>query len=475
MHSGKTLTFDNTKAGLQGLDKTAIEAVINDASRGSAFYANEERKNVERKERIDGLLSKSKSLSQQDLRKSEDGVNKLIATLERERRLGTYIHVDMDAFFCAVEERQNPALKSQPFAVGGLSMLSTSNYVARQFGVRAAMPGYVAKKLCPDLIIVSGHMELYRQVSLDIQKLLEKYDPHFSCGGLDEFTLNVGESKDPEDLSRKIREEIHETTGLTASCGIASTPTLAKIVAGFNKPNGQYRLVTNSVEELTTFIHQLPVRKMPGVGKVTERLLHSLGVTTFADFHKDRVRLHAILTPKCFEFLLRSSLGVGYHCAFGHSEPGVEALRKSISLERTFYTMDADGLTGLMRHLTEKVVEEMVAEDRDCDHVGLKLKYKTFQLTQQSCRIAPTRSLDRIWGAVESLLRPHLGDSSSFRLAGVRLGLVIPTPPSPSKQQLHNSILAWTRKRKREIVEITSDSEDETVVSDSPPIIVLSQ
>jgi DNA polymerase-4 len=192
-----------------------------------------------------------------------------------------FIHIDMDCFYAAVEMRDNPSLRNKPIAIGGRSrrgVLSTANYIARQYGVRAAMSNYKALQLCPDLVLVPGRMEVYRDVSSQIRSIFARYTDLIEPLSLDEAFLDVTDSKACQGsatfIANQIRTEIEQETGLTASAGIAPIKFLAKIASDENKPNGYCVIAPHQVE---AFLLALDLKKIPGVGKVTLEKLHANG------------------------------------------------------------------------------------------------------------------------------------------------------------------------------------------------------
>jgi DNA polymerase kappa len=525
--SAPLIRLDNTKAGMSKVDKAQVEAIINEASRGSPFYINEQRKAAARQKRVLAMRKKSAAF---DANTSHTFRANIEATVdEMERRLlhcglggigagestattttdvsslflGVYVHLDMDMFFAAVEEKRNPSLKHVPFGVGGMGMLSTTNYLAREYGVRAGMPGYIGKKLCPDLVFAHSGFDAYRQESAEVKSIVAEYDPSFSSGGLDELTMNLmpyltrleaeegaatGVTQQQQHLEQgdthetcttrrlrhllhkaatvaeEIRARVFERTQLTASCGIAATPCLAKIVANYKKPNGQYLLDAATHAEVMTFVHGLPVRTIPGIGKVSEEMLtESFGVESCADLYYQRYRLYYCVTPKLFEFLLQIGLGVmGSFGGFGESKPttadqrqnddddGIEERetaadndrndtnaprkreedfddatldRKSISHERTFRAkLFAQELIAVAEKTLALSHELLVEEHLLTMQVGLKLKYTSFEVRQVSVPLsAPTQNLEVLQEAVMQLLSPFLHEFYSFRLLGVRL------------------------------------------------------
>uniref|UniRef100_A0A8C9LGZ8 DNA polymerase kappa n=1 Tax=Piliocolobus tephrosceles TaxID=591936 RepID=A0A8C9LGZ8_9PRIM len=184
--------LNDNKAGMEGLDKEKINKIIMEATKGSRFYGNELKKEKQVNQRIENMMQQKAQITSQQLRKAKLQVDRFAMELEQSRNLSnTIVHIDMDAFYAAVEMRDNPELKDKPIAVGSMSMLSTSNYHARRFGVRAAMPGFIAKRLCPQLIIVPPNFDKYRAVSKEVKEILADYDPNFMAMSLDEAYLNI--------------------------------------------------------------------------------------------------------------------------------------------------------------------------------------------------------------------------------------------------------------------------------------------
>lgn len=319
------IALNDNKAGMEGLDRDKINRIIMETSKGSRFYENELKKEQQVNQRIEKMMHQKARITEEQLLKAQAQVEKMASELEKSRDLSRVIvHVDMDAFYAAVEMRDSPELKDKPMAVGSMSMLSTSNYHARKYGVRAAMPGFIAKKLCPGLVIVPPNFDKYRAVSEEIREIFAEYDPNFQPVSLDEAYLdftehlekrqgwpessrthrfrsrsNAADDKQMEaeqkeegtDLSpilfedspsssegdaggpfelfgtsveeavREMRFRIEQKTTLTASAGIAPNMMLAKVCSDKNKPNGQYRLPPTR-EAVMNFIQRLPVRKV---------------------------------------------------------------------------------------------------------------------------------------------------------------------------------------------------------------------
>ncbi|XP_045156541.2 DNA polymerase kappa-like [Mercenaria mercenaria] len=190
----KRMLLNDNKAGMEGLDKDRINQIIHEASKGSKFYENERQKEEQMKRRIEEQRQKIHQISAEQLRQGTVEADRLLEDFEQQRDLSRCIvHIDMDAFYAAVEMKDDPSLKNKPMAVGGNSMLSTSNYHARKFGVRAAMPGFIARKLCPELVIVPLNFEKYTTVSKQVKAIISEYDPNFCPMSLDEAYLDLTE------------------------------------------------------------------------------------------------------------------------------------------------------------------------------------------------------------------------------------------------------------------------------------------
>ncbi len=182
----------------------------------------------------------------------------MLNDIEKTRELDrTWAHIDMDMFFAAVEIRDDPSLADKPVAVGGEMMISTANYVARKYGVRSAMPGFIAKKLCPELVFVKCNFRKYKEVSLVFQAILAEYDPAYESMGCDEANLDLTNYLIEKDLNtdegrqnvvEEIRQRIFEATTLTCSSGISCNKMLAKICTDMKKPNGQTYLRPDAEE-----------------------------------------------------------------------------------------------------------------------------------------------------------------------------------------------------------------------------------
>jgi DNA polymerase-4 len=213
--------------------------------------------------------------------------DELAAPPPRQRKI---IHVDMDAFYASVEQRDNPELRGKPVAVGGSAergVVAAASYEARKFGVRSAMPSIAAKRQCPDLIFVNPRFEVYKAISRQIREIFAEHTPIIEPLSLDEAYLDVTENLQgvplARDIALRIREKIKAETDLNASAGISYNKFLAKLASDHRKPNGQYVI---SPEMGPAFVEALPVGKFHGIGPATSTKMNALGIFTGMDMRK---------------------------------------------------------------------------------------------------------------------------------------------------------------------------------------------
>lgn len=410
------------KAGL-AKDQTEINRIIAEASKGSKFYENEKRKDQEVTKRIEKILKeRDEALKGADLGKLEAQVDHLLVELESQRDISQIIvHVDMDAFYANVELLDNPDLKGKPFAVGH-GVLSTASYEARKHGVRSGMAGFIAKKLCPDLILLKNNFQRYMEMSEKVMDIFAQYDPNMCPAGCDEGYLNITSyceenNAKPEDCVQEMRQKVFEETKLTVSAGIAPNKMLAKICSDKNKPNGQFHLPFEP-QAIKEFMRELPIRKIPGIGRVNERLLDSIGIKTCGDIYTYRATLLLLDNQFGLRHLLQTHLGIASNVV----EPHQREERKSIGAERTFNPIDDK--TKILQKL-EEVAQELENDMKESGWTGktvtLKFKLDTYQVFTRA------KSFDRwisqkkedLYAAGKELLLPEL--PAKIRLIGLRV------------------------------------------------------
>lgn len=315
-----------------------------------------------------------------------------IAELELSRDLSQHvIHVDCDAFFAAVEELDRPELKTVPMAVGK-GVLTTCNYLARKFGVRSGMASFVAKKLCPQLVLLPMNYDKYTAKANQIRAIMAEYDPRFESASIDEAYLNITAYCDenhvePHEVVQRMRVEIFETTKVSVSAGIGANAKIAKIASNLNKPNGQFQ-VPNEREAIMEFMGDLPVRKVNGIGRVFERELESVGVKKCRDIFPHRALLTKLFGEKAFQFLAQCYLGLGRT----KIEPVETHERKSVSTETTFQEIgDKEELREKLWWAAQELEKDLARTQFKGRTLTLKVKLHTFEvLTRQT---APSRAV----------------------------------------------------------------------------------
>ncbi|KAL4251432.1 DNA polymerase kappa [Abortiporus biennis] len=370
-----------TKAGL-AKDQTEINKVIAEASKGSKFYENEKRKDKDLTEKIAKLLKhKNEILKNADIAHVEHSVDQIIDKMEAQRDLSQVIvHVDMDAFYASVELLDKPELAGKSFAVGG-GVLTTASYEARKFGIRSGMPEYIAKKLHPELIVLPNNFSRYSEMSKKVMSIFRRYDSNMCAASVDEGYLNITEYCEehgltPEECVQQMRETVEKETKLTVSAGIAPNTLLAKICSDKNKPNGQFKLDFNA-EAIKSFMKDLSIRKVPGVGRVNERLLDSIGIKTCGDIYTHRATISLMDKQFGLHYLLQTYLGIGSNVV----QPYQREERKSIGAERTFHALgEKEKIFAKLQEVAAELEGDMESGGWTGKTVTLKYKLDTYQV-----------------------------------------------------------------------------------------------
>ncbi|RPE99309.1 DNA polymerase IV [Vibrio crassostreae] len=302
-----------------------------------------------------------------------------------EEKIRKIIHVDMDCFYAAVEMRDNPAYRNRPLAVGGhekqRGVLSTCNYEARKFGVRSAMPTGKALQLCPNLLVVPGRMSVYVEISKKIREIFSRYTSVIEPLSLDEAFLDVTDSKQCHGsatlIAESIRRDIWNELNLTASAGIAPIKFLAKVASDLNKPNGQFVIPPKDVQSV---IDELPLEKIPGVGKVSIEKLHQAGFFTCKDIKESDYRDLLLKFGRQGASLWKRSHGID------DREVIIERERKSVGVERTF-TQNISTYAECWQVIEDKLFPELetrlekASPSKAIIKQGIKLKFADFQQT----------------------------------------------------------------------------------------------
>ncbi|CAI4230380.1 unnamed protein product [Auanema sp. JU1783] len=512
------LHFNPNKAGMEGIDKDKVNKVIADST--SAQYSSFTAKQQQRvDQKVREIKKRLQVVTDHEWKQAENEMDQLIAKLEATRDLSRHcVHIDMDAYFAAVEMRDDPKLRSIPMAVGCMAMLGTSNYLARKFGVRAAMPGFIAKRLCPELEIVNGNYDKYRKESRVFSEIFSLYDPEMSMGSLDEAYIDLTEymetrtesrvltrkryggecvcwlplikpdeivdsltiSKEVckkcekerlvyedsvefgtsrDEVVREIRFQVEQNTGLTCSAGIATNFMLAKICSDQNKPNGQFELA-NEYNPIMDFLRELPIRKVSGIGRVSEAHLLACGVKTVFDLLDKRVVYKFVFSPLAQESFIRIGLGLP-------GRPRVEdSRRKSMSVERTFSPTSSESeLMLILRRVSEELMSDVGKKSYivggKC--VTVKIKLSSFDvLTRSQTLPEVVTDLEIFYNAVSDILKKELGQE--IRLLGVRLSQLKFIDDGSTSAHSSKTVLDYFGNAKRSKL----DEEDDEEIAVSP-------
>jgi len=344
------------------------------------------------------------------------------STLAEPVRLRKIIHIDMDAFYASVEQRDNPELRDKPVAVGGSQergVVAAASYEARKFGVHSAMPSVIAKRKCPDLIFVRPRFDVYKTVSLQIRNIFAEYTPVLEPLSLDEAYLEVTDNLkgivSATWIADEIRARIRAETELTASAGVSYNKFLAKLASDHRKPDGLFVITPDMGPD---FVETLPVRKFHGVGPATARKMEQLGIKSGLD-----------LKAQTLAFLQQHFGKAGsyfYWAARGIDERPVRAdrVRKSVGAENTFasdlYTYEA--AKDQLREIVDKVWGYCERSGICGRTVTLKVKFANFQqITRSRTGQAPVGTRDELEQLSNALLESLFPVAKGIRLLGISL------------------------------------------------------
>ena len=292
------------------------------------------------------------------------------------------LHIDADAFFASVEQIVNPKLKGKPVLVGGPSekkgIVSAASYEARKFGVKSGMPMYLAKRKCPKAIVVSGHFDIYRDFSRRMYQILIKHSPYTEMASIDEAYLDItgfseafGDTK--ENFVKAMLMEIYSKLGLSVSCGLASSKTVAKVASSINKPH-KFTVIPYGKER--AFLKDLELRKMPGIGPSTSTMLQRFGYTKIGDIAN--LSLNEVLEKFGMRgiYIWKKCLGIDNTPVIS-----VSSLPKSISKEHTFYSPISSEkvLLSELKGLSEKVFMKLRLYEMKAKSINIKIRYKNYE------------------------------------------------------------------------------------------------
>jgi len=332
------------------------------------------------------------------------------------------IHIDMDAFYASVEQRDNPELRGKPVAVGGSrerGVVAAASYEARKFGVHSAMPSITAKRKCPDLIFVKPRFEAYKAISLQIREIFAAYTPIIEPLSLDEAYLDVTENPkgiiSATQIAEEIRARIRAETGLTASAGVSYNKFLAKLASDHRKPDGLFVITPKMGAE---FVETLPVRKFHGVGPATAAKMGRLGIKTGLDLRAQNLAVLQQHFGKAGPYY--------YWAARGVDERPVHAdrIRKSVGAENTFavdlFTYEA--ARDALREIVNKVWGYCESSGLRGRTVTLKVKFANFQqITRSRTGQIQIRTRSELEQLGNAMLEPLFPVAKGVRLLGVSL------------------------------------------------------
>jgi DNA polymerase-4 len=342
----------------------------------------------------------------------------------------TVFHVDMDAFFVSVEELFDPSLKGKPVVVGGQrherGVVAAASYAARKFGVHSAMPLRTAAKMCPQAIFVNGHPERYRACSEKVHRILQSFSPQVEMVSIDEAYVDMTGTErllgPPLLAAHKLHQKMKTETELNCSIGIGTSRLVAKVCSGKAKPHGMLYVLPG---EEAKFLAPLDVREIPGVGKVTEQKLHSLGIKKIADI---ATRDNSFLEEHLGKWGLAlagkargEDAGAWFDGAIGDLDPA-----KSISHEHTYNqdTANVEQIEATLMRLSEMVARRLREQGFHARTLQLKLRYKDFTTITRARTLDASTQLDNeIFHQINLLFHQNWRKGSEIRLLGVQASL----------------------------------------------------
>lgn len=290
------------------------------------------------------------------------------------------IHIDMDCYYAAVEMRENPELIGRPIAVGGGSergVLSTCNYEARKYGLHSAMSSRRAKQLCPELVLLPGNMPLYKSISKQIRAIFLEYTDVIEPLSLDEAYLDVSESTlfngSATLIAEDIRRRIYQETGLTASAGVSNCKFVAKVASDYNKPNG---ICVITPDKLQQFVQQLPVKAIPGVGKVMQQRLAKMNVEFCRDLLPYSIKELEQKFGKMGACLYQRIRGIDNREVSNHRVIKTTSVETTFAKDISAFELD----TSLLIKLSERLANRIEKDKKSINKLQVKLKFDDFVL-----------------------------------------------------------------------------------------------
>lgn len=334
-----------------------------------------------------------------------------------------FFHVDLDAFFASVEQRDNPQYRGKPLIIGGVgprSVVSTCSYEARKYGVHSAMPSTQAQRLCPNGIFIQGHMDLYAKVSRQVMAILQEYSPNMKQCSIDEASLDMTGTQrlfgPPRELAQKMKQRVKNEIGITMSVGIATTPFIAKMASDYNKPDGLCA-VSPGREQL--FIDTIGLEKIWGIGKSGKAVLKVKGIQTTQQARSYSLEgLQRLIGNSFGEYLYKACRGI---------DPGTmsqKAKSHSISSETTFIQdiVDEEPLLQTLLGMSHELIGRSLDEGVIARTVGLKLRWGDFRtITVQASPDEPILNADKVYSIAKQLLASKWKAGQGIRLIGLGL------------------------------------------------------
>lgn len=330
------------------------------------------------------------------------------------------IHVDMDAFFASIEQRDNPELRGKPIAVGGdgeRGVVAAASYEARKFGVHSALSSKIAKQRCPHLIFVRHRFDVYKSVSRQVMDIFRSYTDLVEPLSLDEAYLDVTRNKKgietATEVAENIRADIFAETQLTASAGVSVSKFLAKVASDVNKPNGLTVIKPHRVQE---FIDALDIEKVPGIGKVTAAKMKKMGIFTCADLKSRELSELTRRFGKAGRYFHNISHGID------NREVKTDRIRKSLGAERTFEQdlYDRKEVEAKLSMIAEEVARRIDKAKKKGKTITLKIKFNDFNTITRSKSYDHFIDKEReIMEAAIALIPPHSELKKGIRLLGI--------------------------------------------------------
>lgn len=332
------------------------------------------------------------------------------------------IHLDMDAFYAAVEERDNPSLKGFPVVVGGSSdhgVVTTANYIARKYGIHSAMPIFKAKKLCPNAYYIKPRIGKYGEVSREVFNILYEFTDLVEQVSIDEAYLDVSQiNKCPLRIAREIKEEVLKRTGLTMSVGISYNKFLAKLASDWNKPNG---IKIISPDQVPDILFPLKVKSVHGIGPKSAKRLNNIGIYTIKDLIQLQEDFLIDLFGKSGREVYNRIRGID------NREVNIFRQRKSLGTENTLEKgiWDKDKLIPYLKEFTKEISESLIFKNLHGRTITLKVKYSNFTVHSRSRTLGNhTNSQDEIYQTALSLI-DEISFDDEIRLIGLSISNLI--------------------------------------------------